>query len=99
MFLLSDALPSDSEDMVNEPLAVGSVVVSVLLSEMEGGLIRVNFRSRSPEIAGRDVDVSAIAQQFGGGGHRRAAGARIQGHLDDVREQVIQAVRSARGQV
>src|SRR5690606_12350901 len=53
MFLLSDAQPSDSEDMVNEPLVIDSVVVSVLLSEMEDGAIRVNFRSRSPEIAGR----------------------------------------------
>jgi len=97
MFLLSDAQPSDSEDMVNEPLAIGSVVVSVLLSEMEGGVIRVNFRSRSPEIAGRDIDVAAIARHFGGGGHRRAAGARVEGRLDEVREQVIEAVRAAMG--
>ncbi len=95
MFLMSDAQPSDSEDIVNEPLAIGSVVVSVLLSDMGDGVIRVNFRSRSPEIAGRDVDVSAIAAQFGGGGHRRAAGARVKGSLDDVREQVIAAVRAA----
>lgn len=95
MFLLSDAQASDAEDLVNEPLVIGSVMVSVLLNEMEGGVIRVNFRSRSPEIAGRDVDVAAIAKQFGGGGHRRAAGARIQGSLDEVREQVIAAVRAA----
>jgi len=97
MFLLSDAIDGDSEDMVNEPLAIGSVIASVLLSEMDDGVIRINFRSRSPDIAGRDVDVSAIARQFGGGGHRRAAGARIKGRLDETREKVIAAIRAAMG--
>lgn len=97
MFMLTDAVPSDSEDMVNEPLIIKSVVVSMLLSELEEGTVRVNFRSRSPEIAGRDVDVSALARQFGGGGHRRAAGARIAGRLDEVRERVIAAAQAALG--
>jgi phosphoesterase RecJ-like protein len=93
MFLLSDAVDGDSEDMVNAPLSIGSVIVSVLLSEMEDGVIRINFRSRSPEIVGRDVDVSAMARQYGGGGHKRAAGARAKGKLDEIREKVIETVR------
>lgn len=98
MYLLSDAVDADAEDMVNAPLAIGSVIVSVLLSETKDDVIRINFRSRSPEIAGRDVDVSAIAKQFGGGGHRRAAGARVKGKLDEVREKVVEAVRAGMAQ-
>lgn len=95
MFVMSDAAPSDSEDLVNEPLMVESVVVSVLLTEMPDGLIRVNFRSRSPELTGRDVDVSALAREFGGGGHRRASGARIAGGLETARAQVVRAATTA----
>lgn len=98
MFLLCDAQQGDSEDMVNEPLKIGSVMLSVLLSDVDGaGVVRVNLRSRSPEISGQDVDVSAIAAQLGGGGHRRAAGARVAGTLEEVRDRVLTAVRQARG--
>ncbi|GMV97518.1 MAG: exopolyphosphatase [Phycisphaerae bacterium] len=93
MFLRAGAEPPDAEDLVNEPLAIGSVIVSVLLSDAEGsGVVRVNFRSRSPEVCGRDIDVSALAARFGGGGHARAAGARVQATLEAVREQVLAAV-------
>ncbi|GMU23367.1 MAG: phosphoesterase [Phycisphaerae bacterium] len=95
MYLLSDATAADAEELVNEPLNVGSVIVSVLLSESEGGRIRVNLRSRAPEVAGRDIDVAEIARRWGGGGHRRAAGARIEGKLDEVRDLVRQAALDA----
>lgn len=83
----------DTEDLVNEPLRIGSVVVSVMLVEQPGGVVRVGFRSRSPLAGtGPDIDVSAIAATFGGGGHRRAAGARIPGDLPSARAAIIQAV-------
>lgn len=47
----------------------------------------ISFRSR-----GR-VNVAQVAASFGGGGHRNAAGARIEGALDDVRRQIAVAVR------
>ena len=80
---------------MNEPLSVRLVVVSVLLSDAGDGEIRISFRSKSPEVAGRDVDVAAVAGQFGGGGHRRAAGARVDGRLPDVRQRVTSAVIAA----
>lgn len=95
MFVRAAAAQSDSEEMVNEAMSTGSVVVSVLFSETEDGRIRVNFRSKSPEVCGRDVDVAALARQFGGGGHHRAAGARFTGGLDEVRQRVIAAVVAA----
>lgn len=95
MFEQAGALPNDAEELVNEPMAVGPVIVTVLLTDMGEGLVRLNFRSKSPELVGRDIDVSAIARQFGGGGHHRAAGGRVPGRLAEVRDKVLAAVLAA----
>ena len=73
-----------TEDLINEPQRVGSVVACLLLVEPETeGPVRVSFRSK------RGVDVAALAARFGGGGHERAAGARIAGTMESVAGQVI----------
>jgi len=78
---------NDSEGLINIPLQVSRVQVSVLLSHPpEGGAIRISFRSKG------SVDVAAFAQQFGGGGHVRAAGAKIEGELLSVRTRVVNAL-------
>jgi len=41
------------------------------------------------------VDVNEIAAQFGGGGHKAAAGARIGGQPMTIQRQVITAIRKA----
>jgi phosphoesterase RecJ-like protein len=41
------------------------------------------------------VDVSVLAQTFGGGGHAAAAGAEISGKLEEVEARVLAAVRAA----
>ena len=78
--------PSDTEGIINEPLRIGSVDVSVLFVESDAGLIRTSFRSK------RDADVAAIAASFGGGGHVNAAGARIPGALPEVRQRVLDRI-------
>ncbi|MFQ5410747.1 MAG: bifunctional oligoribonuclease/PAP phosphatase NrnA [Phycisphaerae bacterium] len=76
-----------TEEIINEPQRMGSVVVCVLFVEPEGdGPVRVSFRSK------RDVDVAAIARRFGGGGHPRASGAKITGTLEAVHQQVVPVV-------
>lgn len=87
-FRRADATAADTEDIVNEPLRIASVVVSILLVEQDDGVTRVNFRSKAPGSNSHrpDVDVSAIARQFGGGGHHRAAGARSRLSVRDARE-------------
>lgn len=40
----------------------------------------------------RKVDATAIVTQFGGGGHRQAAGASVNGNYDDIIERVLQVV-------
>ncbi|HNQ23716.1 MAG TPA: DHHA1 domain-containing protein [Phycisphaerae bacterium] len=84
------ALPSDTEEIVNEPLRVGSVCASVLLVGEENGTVRASFRSKRPlEPEAPDIDVARIAERFGGGGHRRAAGARVQGTVLHVRRRLL----------
>ena len=73
--------------MINIPLQILSVQVSILLTEpLEGGAIRVSLRSKG------QVDVAKFAQPFGGGGHARAAGLKIEGTLSDAYQQVVGAM-------
>lgn len=78
---------TDTENLINIPLQVASVQASVLFVEQpEGGPIRVSFRSKG------QIDVAHFAQQFGGGGHARASGAKIDGSIDAARELVLAAL-------
>ncbi len=74
--------PEDSEGIIDHLRAVDTVVVAVFYEELEGGIIRVSARSKSPS-----VDVCALCGLFGGGGHKLASGARIPGTLQDVMEK------------
>lgn len=88
-FARMSAEPADTEEIVSEPLRIGSVVMSVLLVESGDGIVRLSFRSKAPVAKGApDVDVAALAQSFGGGGHRRAAGARVKSTIVQVRDTV-----------
>jgi bifunctional oligoribonuclease and PAP phosphatase NrnA len=92
-FSASGAVPSDSEDIINMTLAVRGTQVAVMLVEQTNGDFKVSFRSRC------EVDCSRVAEQFGGGGHKKAAGATLQGTLDSVRSKVLDGVREAMGSV
>ncbi len=83
------ALPSDTEDLVNLALEIdGTEAAVIFIGQMDGGF-KVSFRSRC------ELDCSQVAGQFGGGGHKAAAGAMVNGALDDVQRQVLDAVRAA----
>ncbi|MHC5024261.1 MAG: DHH family phosphoesterase [Planctomycetota bacterium] len=85
----------DLTGLVNMPMIVGAVRVSILLVETAGGQTKMSFRSKpAPRDAGAAaaVDVNVLAQQFGGGGHVHAAGALVHRPLNEVRAQVIGAL-------
>lgn len=89
-----------SEDLtgiVNLPMVVSDVCISVLLSQDEPKRTKLSFRSKPAIVdeASEDVvDVNRLAQQFGGGGHKHAAGARVQVDLHEARSMVLEALRS-----
>ncbi len=92
-FKAANAQARDTEGLVNEPLRVGSICVSILLVETEEGLIKGSFRSKPPSSVGDpDIDVAALTATFGGGGHKRAAGARFPTSLEHAREKVIASI-------
>jgi len=78
----------EAEDLVNYPRSVESVRVACLLRERDGQ-VKVSLRGKG------DVDVSAIAKTFGGGGHPNAAGFTMAGPLPAATQAVLSAVRSA----
>ena len=79
----------DPEEVVNYGLMIKGVEVAALLKEEKPGQFRVSLRSRS------EVDVSAVASLFGGGGHQRAAGCRRRGDLASVTAAVIGEIEKA----
>jgi len=83
------AMPGDTESIINLCLQVRGARVGVMLAETEQGNIRVSLRS----VPG--VNVLRVAEHFQGGGHVRAAGARIQGPIDEVEAQVLKVVADA----
>ena len=80
-------LPEDNEGLIDHLRAVRGVIVAVFFEELADGKVRVSMRSKDEA-----VDVCAICQKFGGGGHTLAAGARIRGNLAEVEERVLKEV-------
>lgn len=74
----------DDADLVNIISAIESADVALIFVEQHPNQIKVSWRTRSLEI-----DVSKVAHQYGGGGHRAAAGAMIEGNLQDVQADVV----------
>lgn len=84
-FAQAGASPEETENLINEALRIGSVQAVALLTEMPD-CIRVSFRSRDK------VNVAAVAARFGGGGHARAAGARMKESLLSAVTQITKAL-------
>ncbi|MBN1510950.1 MAG: hypothetical protein JXB13_02965, partial [Phycisphaerae bacterium] len=80
---------ADTSDIVNLPLRMAGVWVSVLLAPDSPTQVRVSLRSKPPVCGVPDVNVAEIAAAFGGGGHARAAGARVPGSLTGAREAIL----------
>ncbi len=77
--------PGDTENIVNMPLQIEGVKISIFLRE--DNPIRISFRSIG------DIPVNRLANNlFGGGGHKNAAGARYRGKLSDAVEIIKQAL-------
>jgi phosphoesterase RecJ-like protein len=77
----------DTENLINIPLQIRTVQVSILLVEpKDSGPVRVSLRSKG------QVDVAKFAEQFGGGGHARASGLKLDGSLDAAHDRVVEAM-------
>jgi bifunctional oligoribonuclease and PAP phosphatase NrnA len=82
------AIPLDTEDLINDPRSLAGNIIALLFIEQPDGQIKISFRSKEP------VDVAKLAEQFGGGGHKRAAGATLPGPLPAARDKVLAAAHA-----
>ena len=76
----------DTENLITECMKIRGAVVGVMLVEADEDEVRLSLRSRPP------INVLRVAKEFGGGGHLRAAGARLTGSLDAVEKQVLASI-------
>ncbi|MBA2226383.1 MAG: bifunctional oligoribonuclease/PAP phosphatase NrnA [Thermogemmata sp.] len=83
---LTGAVPGDTEELINYPRSLEGVEVALVFIEQASGGTKVSFRSRS-------VDISRLAERFGGGGHPLACGATLPLPLHQARETVLAALQ------
>lgn len=83
MFLAAGAGPEHTDGFVNYPRSIEGVEVGLFFRQTGPAAFKVGFRSK-----GR-IDVGALAREFGGGGHHNAAGAALDGTLEQVRATVL----------
>lgn len=94
-FKKAGAATGELTGIVNAPMHVAAVRVSILLTEQEPGVTKMSFRSKpsvGDDVAEPVIDVNVLAQQFGGGGHVHAAGARMKCPLAEARDKIVAAL-------
>ncbi len=81
---------NDDADLISVISSIDEADIAIIFVEQNKRKTKVSWRALKP-----DTDVAQIASQFGGGGHKAAAGAELSGSLDQVREQVLETTRKA----
>jgi phosphoesterase RecJ-like protein len=77
----------DDADLINLLTTIDGAEVTVIFVEQPKGAVKVSWRSRA------GLNITPLAEVFGGGGHHQAAGAMIVGELEEVTKRVISATR------
>jgi len=78
----------DDADLINVLSSINDVDIAIIFVEQPNETVKVSWRAK------KGVDVSQIASDFGGGGHKPAAGAEVQGELEFIKKDVINATRN-----
>ena len=84
------ATRDETEGLIDHIRDIDPVIVACLFEEIEPEVVRISLRSKS-----NFVNVSDIAKQFDGGGHKAAAGALITGKSMTIQRRVVKAIREA----
>lgn len=87
--------PEDCEGLINNALRLRGVAAAILARELPEGGVKFSLRSVGA------VNIQAVAASFGGGGHKNAAGGKLDAPLDAAGDMlsaaVARAVDAARG--
>ena len=76
----------DTEGLINIPLSVKEIEAVIFFRKIEDDVYRVSMRSKA------DVDISAVAKVFEGGGHKNAAGCTARGAIDELQREFVRRV-------
>ena len=79
----------DTDGLVNLPLTVKEIQAVIFFKQSDGDEYRVSLRSKG------NIDVGAVAKEFGGGGHKNAAGCTVTGAIEDLRRTFVEKVGGA----
>jgi bifunctional oligoribonuclease and PAP phosphatase NrnA len=79
----------DTEGLINLPLTVKEIQEVVFFKQAEGDEYRVSMRSKG------DIDIGAVAKEFGGGGHKNAAGCTVTGAIDALQKLFVARLEAA----
>jgi bifunctional oligoribonuclease and PAP phosphatase NrnA len=85
----SGATEEDTDGIITYPLTIGEVEAAAFFRELSNSTYRVSLRSKNR------VNVAAVAEQFGGGGHKNAAGFTLMASYDDLSQQVLSKLKDA----
>ena len=81
----------DTEGLINLPLTVKEIEAVVFFKQIEGEVYRVSMRSKG------EIDIGAVAKEFGGGGHKNAAGCTATGGIDTLQKLFVEKIEGAIG--
>lgn len=83
------AIVEDSEGIINYLIGIAGVEAAVFLRELPGHSgVRLSLRSKD------SIDVSRVAEEFGGGGHRNASGCTIAGEMSHATGLIVDHLRA-----
>src|ERR1051325_2496488 len=81
----------DADGIVNHALSIDEVEAVAFFKELSPGSYRVSLRSKGKH------NVAKVAELFGGGGHRNAAGCRIKADLEEAKQMIIEGLQNCVG--
>jgi bifunctional oligoribonuclease and PAP phosphatase NrnA len=81
----------DTDGLINEPLRVKEIQAVIMFKHVAGDEYRVSMRSKGA------IDVNAVANTFGGGGHKNAAGCTAIGRIEALRQLFVERVSGTSG--
>jgi bifunctional oligoribonuclease and PAP phosphatase NrnA len=87
MFQKTGTASEDTENFSNFPRTIKSVKISALFRDTGDGFWKASLRSKGK------VNVAKIAELYGGGGHKNAAGYKIRGSLKSIKEKLLLAAK------
>ena len=79
----------DTDGLVNLPLTVKEIEAVIFFKQEQGDEYRVSLRSKG------DIDIGVIAKEYGGGGHKNAAGATITGPIEELQRALVEKIEGA----